>query len=366
MKTIPYLRLTPVLLLSALAAASVSCHKEMPRESPDSFTVTIDPRIEALPTKAVEDTQNERTVERLDIFAFNADGQLENSYHSTTTSTGGSLTGKVTVSYGKKDFYVVANAPETLASSVTKVSDLTGENAVTLFSQTGTSHFVMVGSALGVTVSADKSVTVNIARIASRFEVKKVIKAFDSPSLQALSFSLQGIFLMNVPMRAALFHTAEHTPDPTASTGWGLWNRNNGTTTPNILPSEKVKPLMTYTLASPVTFKTSTTTLTGHRLYAYPNISKESTDGTTLDYVTKLVLQTKLGDDTLYYTIGIPKNKRNCAYEIKELTIKRRGTTIPGNYVTTADISFTIVVKDWDTGTITSTYVEGSNGNYSI
>ena len=348
------------LLLFCFLLALASCRQDA---GGSGFTITVSAGSPAS-TKAAGDVRDERTVHRLDLFAFNADGVLENSFHSNEENDSGTLTASVTVSSGRKDFYLVANAPAELAASVTSVSGLL--EAVSLFSQNARNRFVMTASRTGVAVTGDKTLEAELVRVASRIELKSVTKAFNSPALQSLPFRIEALFLMNVPMQAHYFAASETQGDSAASSGWGYWCRNNGSASPANPPSDAVRATTRWAPGSPVSVTGSSNATAGHFLYAYPNIAPEADRADGTDYVTKLVLQAKLGEDTVYYTLGIPQTGRNKAYEINELTIKRRGTLIPGEYVSTDDVSFRVTVRDWDSGVIQSSYADGSNGHYSI
>ena len=318
----------------------------------------------APPTKADAGTTAERTVHRLDLFAFDASGRLENSYHDTRVNDSGFLNASVTVSSGIKDFYLVANAPADLAASVTTLTQL--QEAVSLFAQTAPDRFVMTACLLRQVIERDTPLSAQLVRIASRFEIRSVTKAFASPALQALPLQIEALFLMNAPMQAGYFPDQEQVPDPSASSGWGLWSRNDGSSSGAHPPSGNVLATTRYTPASPISVTGTDTSLAGHCLYAYPNVSAEAPEAGTLDYVTKLVLQVRLGNDTVYYTLGIPQTRRNSSYSVENLTLRRRGTDIPGPYVSTDDVTFRVTVKDWDSGSIESAYADGSGNHYAI
>lgn len=353
--SIPYKNLILCCFLIALSACRPG--------GGDVYTVTVSAG-NHLRTKAVADTREERTVHRLDLFAFNADGVLENSSHSTDVNDSGTLSATVTLTGGNKDFYLVANAPAALAASVTSVGELF--EALSLFSQNARDGFVMTASLTDVSVTGDRTLEADLVRIASRVELQSVTKAFNSPALQSLPFRIEAVFLMNIPMQAHYFAASETLGDASASSGWGYWCRNNGSVLPDNPPTDAVRATTRWEPDSPVSVTGSTEATAGHYLYAYPNIAPEASGAGGTDYVTKLVLQTKLGDDTLYYTLGIPQCGRNKAFEINQLTIKRRGTRVPGQYVSTDDVSLRVTVRDWDSGVIQSSYADGGAGSFSI
>ena len=126
-----------------------------------------------------------------------------------------------------------------------------------------------------------------------------------------------------------------------------------------------------------VTTGSATPHLTGHKLeanlyfYSYPNCSVPATTQEGVDNTTKVIIETELQNGsspiTYYYPISIPYVQPNYAYTIGDVKIKRLGSLDPFTPVSTATCSFSISVRNWDTGDIVGEYNnETSNDDFEI
>jgi hypothetical protein len=346
---------------ATILVAATSCNKDsaysLPRgDSPVSETVNVvfKANVPAPSTKAVVQTTEEMTVSRLEIYAFKADKSLENVYISTETDTDGQLEASLNLTYGAKTFYAVANGPADLNSGISGEDDLLA--AISLFSQNSPSSFVMCGKSSAVVAKeGNDPVAIGLIRAVSRFEIKNITKQFSSSYLQDASFTIEKGFIANAPKQAAYFASAEHAPESPFTGEWGLFNVNGDDTS---------NPLLSFAPTSGAV--SSTLSLEGNYLYAYPNIAPEAADPDETDYVTKIVLQARLDSQVMYYSIGIPSTSRNCSYTVSNLTIKRKGTDNPGEYLTSAALSYTLEVEDWNEGTFTGSYNDHTAGNFEF
>jgi hypothetical protein len=94
---------------------------------------------------------------------------------------------------GEREVYALVNAPDYSsvpgkAALLAKVSELSA-NSLT--------NFEMVGSK-SVTLPQASSVSVDVNRIAARVVIKQITRKFSSAALQALDFSVDAIYLINV------------------------------------------------------------------------------------------------------------------------------------------------------------------------
>ena len=346
---------------AAILAAATSCNKDSATSvvrdddhAPGTVNVVFKANVPAPATKAVLQTTAEMTVSRLEIYAFKADKSLENIYVSTQTDTDGHLEASLNLTYGAKTFYAVANGPADLSSGISGEDDL--KAAISLFTQNGVSSFVMCGSASSnIAESGNAPVVIGLGRIVSRFEIKNITKQFSSSYLQDASFIIEKVFIANAPKQAMYFASEEHAPESPYTGEWGLFNVNGDDTS---------SPLLSFTPTSGAV--SSTLSLEGNLLYAYPNIAPEAANAGDTDYVTKVVLQARLDSQVMYYSIGIPSTSRNCSYTISNLTIKRKGTENPGEYLTSTALTYTIDVEDWNEGTFTGSYNNHTAGNFEF
>ena len=93
---------------------------------------------------------------------------------------------------------------------------------------------------------------------------------------------------------------------------------------------------------------------TEHTFFAYANPTVDDTSSATWSpRHTRLVLKTRLGDDTYYYPITLPVLEPNKSYEIENLTLTRPGSDDPDVPVTFTDCTFDINVLPWTSVEVT-------------
>ena len=348
---------------------------------------------------------------------------------SEISSDGKSATVKFTTSTGKKNIYVVANAGRNtsgggvrkLANTILTESDL--KAAVSELSDNSRTGFIM-GGAREATLAAGAAnankVEISLKRLVARIKIGTVTGAFTAPRLQQSDFSVTRIYLMNVPKQAkyvnggvsdifgengstaisaggtgypATFSPSESlpyylysAPDLSSQTASGMYSYlRKESWTPAELSSqlsglpENVKSLTCLDVnkylfveeSSGNTFESGHVLQANQYFYTYPNPFEAASTPDTVDNTTKLVIETSLktdsGNVTYYYPISIPYVQPNYAYTIGDVTIKRLGSTNPFTPVSTAECTFTITVKKWDTGDIVGSFNnETSSDNFEI
>ena len=252
---------------------------------------------------------NEAKVNRLQVFVFRGDdldayASVENAKELTLSCTA-----------GERVVYALVNAPDYStvpgkAALLAKVSELEA-NTLT--------NFEMVGSKT-VTLPQSEKVSIDVNRIASRVVLKKITRNFTSAALQALDFTVDAIYLVNVAGNTSYDLTA-------APAAWYNVAENKN----------ELASLLYDAPAAPIVNGQSYPT--AHTFYAYPNDLAVNT--------TRIVIETTLGETKYYYPINLPAMDSNKSYEIEEVKITRPGSDNPDEPVSFEDASFSINVIDW-------------------
>jgi hypothetical protein len=177
----------------------------------------------------------------------------------------------------------------------------------------------MVGSKT-VTLPQTGTVSIDVNRIASRVVLKKITRNFTSAALQALDFTVDAIYLVNVAGNTSYDLTA-------APAAWYNVAENKG----------ELASLLSDAPAAPIVNGQSYDT--DHTFYGYPNDLAVNT--------TRIVIETTLGETKYYYPINLPEMASNKSYEIEEVKITRPGSDNPDEPVSFEDASFSVNVIDW-------------------
>lgn len=309
--------LSTALMLSSCNKSIDPTIQAVPDEARFSLEVSLGGSAGQVETKVSGETSTvsagESKVNSLQVLVFR--GDFLDAY---TKSTAASVS--VSCTEGSRSVYAVVNAPD-----LSGISSLTALKAkvIDLADNSGTS-FVMVGSK-SVTIPATGTVSIDVERIVSRVVVKSISRDFESPSLAALSFKVDKIYLVNAAGNAKLDFSG-------APAKW----YNEGS------DKSQVAALLSDAPAAAIANKTSYST--AHYFYAMPNPASAKK--------TLLVVEATLGDQKYYYPVELPALEHNCSYEISKLTIKRPGSDSPTDTVTSASASFTVTVTPWETTVI--------------
>jgi hypothetical protein len=304
-----------IFAFAAALAALVACNKNeatpvQPQNheplTPCELTVGI---CGAMTKATAVTTENEAKVNNLQIFVFRGDdldayASVDNAKELTLSCTA-----------GERVVYALVNAPDYSAvpgkaALLAKVSELSA-NSLT--------SFEMVGSKT-VTLPKSETVAIDVNRIASRVVLKKITRSFTSAALQALDFTVDAIYLVNVAGGTSYDLT-------TAPAKWYNVAENKG----------ELAGLLYDAPASAIANGQSYDT--DHTFYGYPNDLAVNT--------TRLVIETTLGSTKYYYPINLPQMDSNKSYEIEEVKITRPGSDDPDEPVSFEDASFSINVIDW-------------------
>ena len=304
-----------IFAFAAALAALVACNKNeatpmQPQNQESLVPCELTVGISGAMTKATAvTTDNEAKVNKLQIFVFRGDdldayASVENAKELTLSCTA-----------GEREVYALVNAPDYSsvpgkAALLAKVSELSA-NTLT--------NFEMVGSK-SVTLPQTGTVSIDVNRIASRVVLKKITRNFTSAALQALDFTVDAIYLVNVAGNTSYDLTA-------APSTWYNIAENKG----------ELASLLTDTPTAPIAQGQAYDT--DHTFYAYPNDLAVNT--------TRIVIETTLGTSKYYYPINLPEMAANKSYEIEEVVLTRPGSDNPDEPVSFADATFSINVIDW-------------------
>ena len=304
-----------IFAFAAALAALVACNKNeatpmQPQNQESLVPCELTVGICGAMTKATGvTTDNEAKVNKLQIFVFRGDdldayASVENAKELTLSCTA-----------GEREVYALVNAPDYSsvpgkAALLAKVSELSA-NTLT--------NFEMVGSK-SVTLPQTGTVSIDVNRIASRVVLKKITRNFTSAALQALDFTVDAIYLVNVAGNTSYDLTA-------APSTWYNVAENKG----------ELASLLADTPAAPIAQGQAYDT--DHTFYAYPNDLAVN--------ATRIVIETTLGTSKYYYPINLPEMAANKSYEIEEVVLTRPGSDNPDEPVSFADATFSINVIDW-------------------
>ena len=386
---------------------TASCNKEA--QSPEGKSLdgkaNVSLSIVSAPTTKAGETENK--LNSVEVFIFDngatstSKGFLE-AYKKAaaadfTTASSASL--NFNASTGSKHIYVLANAVAAIGESVTTETEL--KEKISEFSDNSSDNFIMVGGAeVTLTSEHNNEIALSCRRIVSKISFGYIQGAFESPALRKLSFTVNRVYLMNVPKQAKfvngdapdVFGTIGTTAftegvnfpgifvpaikegttlfpyykfaDPalngTQANGYYNWfdatdfNNTKIVTldaTANVMTTETISSGIIY----PGTGTDHKVTL-NRNFYTYPNPAIHSSADNVADNTTKVVVETTLhingADKKYYYPVSIPYTQPNYYYKIESLTIKRLGSDNPSLPVTKAVCDFTVTVRDWETGEI--------------
>ena len=365
-------------------------------------------------TKAdIATRNNEDRLNTVEVYVFDAqagsitNGMLESYKKAEDAEILGEQHNNAKVTFnattGKKHIYVVANAGNNyavtpaaaLAQTITTEDEFLAvisrfnENAIA--SGSVATSLLMVGGSENILTQGENNIDISLRRLVARVKIEKITGGFTSPALQASTFTVKKLYLVNVAKQAKMVNGdwsdvfGTESGNTALPDGHVLWPEGfiaNGTmkyykyAVPSVgdendgffLSTDTNVRLMTQFTTSGgegVLYGTGANAshnyLPAKFFYAYPNASAaERNNSETPDYTTKLVIETEISVHgktvTSFYPISLPYLQPNYAYTIENVTITRLGSNNPFLPVTTAECTFSIIVSDWHTGTITGKY----------
>ena len=316
------------LFIAAVAAVALAACEEKINEQ----TVSADEMVElkiSIPSAVTKVSEKNEpgtpaAVHSLQVFLFDEDGHLETSDMQSKQSL------VLPCVPGKKKVVAIVNAPE--LTGVTSLTSLTSMKSS--LSDNTIESMVMEGT-VDLEVTTNVSVTVPVSRLAAKVVLRTVINSFELPTHQQMEFQVTSVYLVNVAGEKTYLSDAMPT----------LWY--------NKMKNEEDAQAPTFIydkLSSQVIIPYNGTYTADKYYYCYPNPAKEDSSETVWsERYTRLVVETLLGGETVYYPVTLPSVAKNTAYEIS-LKVTRPGSDSPDKPVSGHVAEFKIEVLDWITG----------------
>lgn len=355
-------KITLILTVVSCMLASGSCSKEsgVKKVGGDTYG-QIEVNIGSRPTKVTgiadpsgRDGADESVINEVQVIAFDESGSCIAYEKSTSKSL------IISCKAGNLDVYAIINHPESLEGVSTKAELLAKES---LLKDNSGRNFVMAGHETA-SVPRDKSVTVNVERLAARIVVKKITADFGAELFRNLDFTIDGIYVTNV--------AGDNNFALNRKTYANWYNKAGYFYDPD--PKDPAVEALTYDAVSGVNLKGGKSYETAHYFYVYPNANTSVAAPSGEEFTprpTKLVLKTTLDGNVYFYPISLTDEKgipyaivSNKSYEISEIVITKRGNAQSGlhgvnpedDVIDGEDLSIKVQVKEWDIvslGTIT-------------
>lgn len=347
------------LLCTTLLGAVLSCEKAIPLSPlPETSSTTA---VEtggtgvlhvtvgtAEGTKASLTGLDEKAIRCLQVFVFNAENGKRETDKFVSAS---SLT--ITAPVGNKHVWAVVNhsrladipTEADLRNTVTDLSDnYTAESGIRL---------IMAGEKDVEVTKSSIQVSVNVTRLASRIALTKVTRKFADTYLAGCTFTIKDLYLKNVAGHTNLSLNKKNNNadwdiiDPTL---WYNKLRDENTSA--------VSPLLSDRELN-ISCEEGVAKEIGRVWYTYPNpTSDDSNSGTWSARHTRLVVHAEVtgygsGAIQSYYTFTLPVLKRNCSYEITDITFTMLGKSNDDDdsVTDTGTAAITLNVVDWDSST---------------
>lgn len=311
------------LAAAAATLCTIACNKEMGQENAPALEdekceITVGLGSAATKSTTVTD-EDQEAVKMLQVFVFR--GEQLDAYAKVSNAT------EVTLSCtkGEREIYALVNDIDRSTIS-TKTALLA---CVSDFTAPFTRGFAMIGAKTETLPSASK-ITIDVNRLNSRIVLKGICNSLTSPALAALSFTVEGIYLLNAPQDINLGLNNAPT----------LWKHKHTLDDPST-------EFDAETYSKPIELNTTWDSV-DHIFFCYPNPTvDDSQSDTWCARHTRLVVKVKIGTTSYYYPITLPVLQNNKSYEISNLTITRPGSDHPDKPVSFQDCTFDINVKPW-------------------
>ena len=314
------------LTIIALAAMSLaSCQKNSPVEIvPDGYKKVNF----ALGTRA-SGAATETTVNKVQISVFDNNGK----YVAGKSGDGSQISLNVPV--GVSNFYVcaLANGADDNIYKIPNLDTLKKRRSVLGASGNLFEMFVIRDK---VALQQEQTCSLEVKRFASKVEIDAVKDSIQYNH----SLTINKIYLVNVNSNVNFDFTTE-TKDMVYKQ-LGEYKSGESTITP-----------FTYEeISSGNTLTSGQTYSTAHAFYCYPNPVKTETDDLKF---TRLVVEAMLDGSKYYYPVNIVGGDKgiesNKVYKVTQMTIAGPGSSSPDVPVNKQNLTFKVVVADWENGT---------------
>ena len=296
------------------AIALLGCSEkdaELPHVEENAELVTFSVSVPGLDTKSTGGSaDDEKTINRLQVFVFNRHGV----YETSAVAAEGSVT--ITCTAGPKRMVALVNAKE--EAGVPDYESLAARPVY--LKDSGVKNLVMLGDT-AVTVAAGKPVDIEVSYLSSKVVLESVRLDLENPEHESLDFAVTSVFLTNVAgdrkyiddsVPSVWFHegadlskTLPFIYDPVSG---GVLDPDD--------PDGYVKE---------------------HYFYCYPNSTAAK---------TRLVIQASIGGETYYYPIVLDELLPNNQYSYS-VVLTRLGTDSPDGSLEEGDCDVSVSVKGW-------------------
>lgn len=281
-------------------------------------------------------TDGECAVENWALLLYK-DGRL---IEAGTLDSGSAI--RKTLAAGGYTAFAVVNPPMSFdPEDYPKLSFLTSEESALRDNAPG--RLVMFGSrSFTVPVPYGQTQRIDVDRLVCKAGIQKISVDFTNPLLADRPFILKGIYLTNCYGISRFEEDLE--PEEILSNASAWYNRMGFQTDADI-----------DDLLAETNLNTSITSgrphVQEHSFYYYPNPLPETMDNRSRIWIrrlTRLVIETEIGERTYYYTITLPISERNKTYIIKEAIIRKLGSRDPEmEEPGSIDVVFRTSEEDW-------------------
>ncbi len=319
-----------LIFLAAIASLFVACNKESVTRDGEQTTLTVELSGSTHVTRATAGV-NETKVNSTQVFVFKQNGNYD-GYAAASSSTV-----KVSCTVGERIVCAVVNAPA--LDGVASLSDLQAK--VSDFAENNAASFVMYGSE-SKSIAANTSVSVSVSRLVAKVSINGITTDWTADAYKNAEFKITGIYMINVAGDYPYcgVYGINGTAPAHTSTIWYNKRGNQG----------ECQSLLSDSI-TPVTLPNKGSYTTTHSFYVYPNFTTEDNDSANwCPRKTRLVIETTLNGETMYYPISFKKLEPNRTYTVTALTITRPGSEHPDSPLDIEDVNYTVVVTDWITG----------------
>ena len=320
-------RTLPLLLLAICACTRIPVPADAPEMGLTTFTISDGAR----ELTKVTSVTGETNTDNVQIAVYSPAGQL----CASGTLSSGSLQLSVPIGIAGHTVVAFVNSSIDLPSK-TKLSDIDSYTS-TLHSNAdgGKNALEMYGKKTNVSFTSGGSCQVTVTRYAAKVEIDKITNNIPSKP----SFSVTGIYLINVNTLCKLDGTVDSYS----------WSQKRSYVSSESQVIKYTADIFTEAVSYGKSYETP------HYFYCYPNSTTTDTSSSTWSArYTRLVVQASYAGTTCYYPINIKSSDNklhgNALYKITDLTITGPGSSDPDVPFSKANATFTITIKDWDTG----------------
>lgn len=329
------------LLLPSCDRAQVLPEGEAPG-FPVEFLLGEAPGTRVTGVQSYEDGQ----VQRWTLCVFrHSDAQL---YAAGSAASAVSITR--TLPAGAYRAVAVVNPPASFDPSACRTGDeLEGQTAFLADNARGALE--MYGAVDFTLEAAPASVAIQASRLVSKVVLRKVTLRLTDASLAVLPFTLDAVYLDNVPSRTAWGADPDFSELDDDRARWYNamgWHKTGSCTSPACPDALLGDRNIGAQIAQGGSHRTEYT------YYTIPNPTPASTDTREAAWskrATRLVIEARIGSQTQYYVASLPGMARNHSYVIEEAVITGLGAADPETETPNSlELLFSVADDGWEDG----------------